>query len=209
MKTAGYFTDVGVGILKGVVASQAILEGGSSKRKRLSNRDLAAMLGCSEMTVRRRGLQAIDVGARLPSESPRKQDKRTPEKKKRQVIIDEIMTEERGKVSAQDIANKLFVEHHIVVTRRTVCRDLQEAGWKLKRRPSCPNMRTPEAMAKRLDFSKKMLTALKNKTFDPLDFVFTDESISTSGSGAKVMNNPNRCQRMAGRQSATSSVCCT
>jgi hypothetical protein len=91
------------------------------------------------------------------------------------------MSEAVGKISAQDIVNKLLIEHEISVDRRTVCRDLQEAGWKLKRRPSCPNMRTPEAMAKRLEFAKKTLADLKSGKLDPLDFVFTDECFLRAG----------------------------
>jgi hypothetical protein len=54
-------------------------------------------------------------------------------------------------------------------------------GWVLKRRPTCPNMRTPEAKAKRLAFCKKMLDAIKSRKIDPDDIVFSDECFLKAG----------------------------
>jgi transposase len=175
ISTKGWLEKESAGALKGIVAAAQAL----SPDKPLSTRDIAALLRCDQSTVIRRGLQPL--GARRGKGLPRKEDKRTPEKKKRREIVDDLMTEARGKISSRDIMHLLLHDHGIDVDARTVRRDLAELGWKLKRRPSCPNMRTPEAMASRLEFCKKLLADIKSGKIDPEDIVFSDECFMRAG----------------------------
>ena len=142
IRNKGWLEVETAGAVKGVIAAAQSL----SPDKPLSTRDIAAMLRCDHSTVIRRGLKPL--GARRGKGLPRKEDKRTPDKKKRREIVDQLMTEGNGKISSRDIVHLLLHDHNISVDGRTVRRDLADMGWVLKRRPTCPNMRTPEAKAK-------------------------------------------------------------
>jgi transposase len=175
IRNKGWLEVETAGALKGVIAAAQSL----SPDKPLSTRDIAAMLRCDHSTVIRRGLKPL--AARRGKGLPRKEDKRTPDKKKRREIVDQLMTEGNGKISSRDIVHLLLHDHNISVDGRTVRRDLADMGWVLKRRPTCPNMRTPEAKAKRLAFCKKMLDAIKSRKIDPDDIVFSDECFLKAG----------------------------
>ena len=111
------------------------------------------MFGCRHSTVQR--YCNLELGASWRSEVPRKQDCRTPEKARRRDIVDRLMSEDSVGTSSVDVWARLDSEYGIVVSLRTVMEDLYQMGWQLKKRPRCPNMRTPERMAERLVSPRK------------------------------------------------------
>ena len=130
--------------------------------------DICAMTGVSVRTIRRGGF-------RTRAQHPKRDTVTAPVKERRKRVLRAL--KKRPRSNSQDIADVIGEATGTTPSKRTVARDLRSLGV---RHLTCDRVQrlTPEQMAKRVAFSKKMLAKYPLES-DPFwsSIVFSDESM--------------------------------